>query len=137
MWSEVLGSRGPISRFRKAESGGATVEVVLWLPFFTLLMGIIVDLSLIFGGQSEILRIVQDSNRSLSVGKFLTIQEAQDYIEAEVVHLAPTASVTIKVVSGVIHTDVIVPARDLTATGLFRGFDDLNIVISAEHLTET
>jgi Flp pilus assembly protein TadG len=118
------------------ESGGATVEAVLWMPFFVFLFSLVVDASLVFGGQAEILRIVQDTNRGLSLGRYADIAAAKIHIETEIAELSPGAAVTVAVADGIITSFVVIPARDLTATGIFDGFADVNILVKAQHLSE-
>ncbi len=118
------------------ESGNASIEVVLWMPAFVLLFGLLVDASLLFGGQAQVLRIVQDTNRALSLGRFQTVEEAKVFISHKIATISPGATVNIDVQSGIITSTVVIPAGDLTATGIFDGFDNLNIVVKAEQLSE-
>ena len=59
-------------RFIRHDNGGVTIEAVLWMPVFVALLCLVADASLIFGRQAEVLRVVQDANRAMSVGKFGT-----------------------------------------------------------------
>lgn len=47
-----------VLRLARRDHGGATIETVLWLPVFALILGIVADTSLVFGSQAEALRIV-------------------------------------------------------------------------------
>ena len=70
----------PLNRFRSNEDGAATIEAVLWLPFFFMLFGALADVSMVFFNQSRLLRIVQDANRTMSIGRFTTTTQTQDYV---------------------------------------------------------
>lgn len=59
-----------LKRFRRDERGSATIEAVLWLPMFVIFFVMIADVSLVFFRQTEVMRVVQDGNRALSVGRF-------------------------------------------------------------------
>lgn len=118
------------------EDGGASVEAVIWMPFFLLLFAMVVDASLVLGGQAEVLRVVQDTNRAVSLGRYQDLDVARQHIEAEIVQLSNSALVTVEVVDGIITSVVVIPARDLTATGLFDGFADIDLVVRAQHLSE-
>ena len=59
-----------LKRFRRDERGSATIEAVPWLPLFVIFFVMIADVSLVFFRQTEVLRVVQDGNRALSVGRF-------------------------------------------------------------------
>ncbi len=118
------------------EDGNATVEAVLWMPIYMALFGMIIDVSLVFGGQSDVLRIVQDTNRAVSLGRFDSLEAAQANIETKILAISSSAIVTVEVIDGVISSVVVIPASDLTATGLFDGFADVNVVVRAQHLSE-
>ena len=64
--------RGALRRLLRAEEGSATVEVVLWIPFFLFLIALIADASLLFNRQAQMLRDVQNANRAYSVGRLTT-----------------------------------------------------------------
>lgn len=106
------------------------------MPFFLVLFAMVVDVSLVMGGQAEVLRIVQDTNRAVSLGRYQNLEDARQYILTEITPLSTNPTVTIDVVDGIITSVVVIPARDLTATGLFDGLADVDIVVRAEHLSE-
>lgn len=118
------------------ERGSATIEAVIWVPTFALLLGLIADTSMVFGAQARALRVVQDANRALAVGHFTTTTETQDYVASALSSLSPNAEVTTTVTNGVISTVLTMPVADLAATGLVSGFDDLQVTVAAEFLSE-
>lgn len=72
MFREVLFERvwrAQALRFLRAEQGASTIEFVIWVPVFALLLGLVADAALIYGGQARILRVVQDGNRAMSIGR--------------------------------------------------------------------
>jgi Flp pilus assembly protein TadG len=125
-----------VHRFIRSEEGAATLEAVLWMPIFLLLFGMVTDTSIVFGRQAEILRIIQDSNRSLAVGHFQTVQQAEDYITARVDVYSPDPVVNVSIAQGIISTSVSVPAVNLTATGLFDAINTLTITVGASQMSE-
>ena len=122
--------------FGRSEGGTATIEAVLWTPIFLILFGLVTDTSIVFGRQAEILRIVQDSNRSLAVGAFQTVQQAEEYITRKVEVFSDNTVVDVAINDGIISTSVTLPAADLTSTGLFGGFDSLTITVGASQMSE-
>lgn len=135
--------RASLSRLKKAWSrylgqteGAATIEVVIWVPIFALLLGLIADAALVFGGQARILRVVQDGNRAMSIGRVTDPDELEVQIASNLSDLSPRAVVTTTVPDGVISTTVVVPLADLTATGLVSAFDGLSLTVSAQHMAE-
>ena len=130
------GLREMLRIFAGEKHGSATVEAVLWTPVFLLLFGLLTDTSLIFGRQAEILRVVQDANRSLAVGHFQTVAEAQAYISTRVATFSKHSTVLVSIVNGIISSSVSMPATDLTVTGIFQGFSGLTISVVASQMLE-
>ncbi len=122
--------------FARREQGSASIEAVLWIPMFLLFFSLLTDTSLIFGRESEILRIVQDANRSLAVGRFQTIKEAQTYVNDKVAKFSPRSIVNVSIDQGIISTTVSLPATDLTITGLLDAFSGVTIAVSASQMSE-
>ncbi len=127
----------PRSAFLKREDGTATVEAVLWMPIFMVVFALMVDTSMVFNGQSKVLRVIQDANRNMSIGRFTTEQEVEDYINAELGKFGVSPKTT-KAVSGngVVLTLVTVPASQMQAIGIFSAILDLDIDVSAGHLLD-
>ena len=125
-----------VQTFGRSENGTATLEAVLWTPIYLILFGLVTDSSIVFGRQAEILRVIQDSNRSLAVGAFQTVQQAEDYITGRVQVFSTNTTVDVAIDRGIISTSVTVPAADLTSTGLFGAFDSLIITVGASQMSE-
>lgn len=136
MCSCSLGILNRIRSMIRQEDGGSTVEAVLWMPFFMLLFSMVVDASLVLGGQAEVLRVVQDTNRAVSLGRYPDLEDARAHIVSEIAPLTTGAVVSVDVVDGIITSVVQIPASDLTATGFFDGFANIDIVVRAQHLSE-
>lgn len=126
-----------LAEFGRKEEGTATVEFVLWLPVIAFLFGLIADTAMIFGGQAQVLRVVQDANRAMSIGLVRNVDDTQSMIRAGIVGIAPNASVATTVHAGVIRSTVSIPVTDLTATGLVDSFTDFNVTVFAQHLAES
>ena len=118
------------------ESGAATVEFVLWLPVMAAIFGLVVDTSIIFGDQSQILRVVQDVNRAVSIGHVRTSDDAEAMIMAAIDDVTPNASVETTLSNGIITSTVTIPVSDLSVTNLIDVFHDFNVTVSAQHLSE-
>lgn len=124
-------------RFCKDERGSTTVEVVIWTPIFILLFCLIVDATMIFGKQAEVLRIVQDANRATSVGRLVSTGDTETYIEGRIGHISPNATVSTVFESGVIVSTVTMPSSDLTATDFIDAFTTINVRVRSEQMSET
>ena len=128
--------RRSLLSFGRLQDGAATIEAVLWTPVFLILFGMVTDTSTVFGRQAEILRIIQDSNRSLAVGAFQSVQQAEDYVIKKVAVFSDNTTVAVAIVDGIISTSVSVPAADLTSTGLFDAINTLTITVGASQMSE-
>ena len=120
-----------------AEDGTATVEAILWIPVYALILTLIADVSMVFHNQAQVMRIIQDGNRQLSVGRLKTSAQAEDYITAALAGFSDNAQVSTNLSStGVINTSVLVPTSDLDSVGSWARLADINLVVSAQHLIE-
>jgi Flp pilus assembly protein TadG len=129
-------SKSRLERFCRSSYGGATIEAVLWMPIFVAILGLVADASIAFNRQALALRVVQDANRSMSVGRFTTEQQAEDFIVQRVRGFSPNATATTTVTAGIINSTVRLPAQDLRAIGLIPLLNGLALNVSAHHMAE-
>jgi hypothetical protein len=128
--------RGRAKRFTDDERGSATVETVLWFPFYIAMFTLVVDASMIFHNQTFVTRVIQDGNRAFSVGRLSGTEETQRFIRDRISGLSAGADVVTRLDSGIISTTVSVPVGDLDAIGWFAGLTGFDLVMSAEHYRE-
>jgi Flp pilus assembly protein TadG len=127
---------GYFKRFRRDERGSATIEAVLWLPLFVIFFVMIADVSLVFFRQTEVLRVVQDGNRALSVGRLAGAAEVEQFVKDRIAPMTTRAQVTTTVDSGVIDTRALVPVEDLVAVGMFNFLNGYDIAVQSSHYVE-
>lgn len=125
-----------INIFARDDAGSSTIEAVLWLPVFVAFFCLVADASFLFFGQNKAYRIIQDANRTMSVGYLDSADAVEDYVRGVLSDYAPHAIVDSQIDLGQITTEVLIPGRDLVATGLFTAFIDLDIVARATHYIE-
>lgn len=123
------------------ESGGATVEAVLWFPFLMLLLALIVDASLLFHRQAQMFRAIQDANRAFSVGLIETPEAVEQTLEALYAPISPNVEAvsvldTTTASTAIISTSMSVPARDINSIGLIAAFSDIRISAASQHYRE-
>lgn len=128
-----------LMKFLKDNDGAITVESVLWLPFYALFLVMIVDVSLMFNGQAQAQRTIQDINRLASSGYYTTEAEVEERARALLGHLSTnlTVDATIDTATGVISAKATMPASDLMAIGTIPTFADITIKVGARHLIES
>ena len=139
----ALGNLGRrLSSFLRHDTGAISVEGVLWVPIYGVFFALLVDVSLMFNGQSQARRIVQDVNRLASTG-YLGDEPAEIELASEaralasLSHLSAAAEVETTVVDNVVSIVATIPGSDLQATGFLSILSDIQIVVSAYHLVES
>lgn len=108
----VSGFPKPFRRFREDVRGSATVEAVLWLPLFFFILSLAVDASMLFYAHNRVLKVMQDVNRAVSVGRIKGTATA----EARILSLLsdyPSATAHTVIVDGIISSEVTVPATSV------------------------
>jgi Flp pilus assembly protein TadG len=120
------------------ERGAVTVDGILWVPVYGLFFALIVDTSLMFNGQSQAQRVIQDVNRLASWGYYRTETEVEDRSRAVLAHLTTNATIetTIDTANGTITTFASIPAADLMAIGMIARFANIQVTVGAAHAIE-
>lgn len=128
-----------VAAFLCNEKGAVTVEGVLWLPVYGFFFVLIADTSLMFNGQAQAQRVIQDLNRLASTGFYISEDEIEDRGAAVLSHLSADADVqvTIDTANGLISTVATIPAGDLMAIGLITKFSNITVTVTAQHIIES
>ena len=122
--------------FWKDERGTATVEFVICVPVFVMLLGLVVDTSLVFAGEAQALRVVQDANRSFSIGRIKTISETQTMIVDSLKSMSPGVTAVTVVNAGVITSTATMPAQELSSFGILNVYGSTKVKVTAQHMSE-
>jgi len=128
----------PFRRFLRGASGTMSVEAVLWLPMFLIMVIVIADTSLVFSRRAQALRIVQDANRGMSMYRLTSEAETMDYILSRIHQISPSAQAltTMDPTTHVIRSSLVIPLQELDALGFFSLFPKQAFVIVAYHMRE-
>ncbi len=70
--------RKRLNHFWNCDSGSFTIESVIWMPIFFILMALTMNLSMMFFSEAQILRVVQQVSRAHSLGLYKTDLEAEN-----------------------------------------------------------
>ena len=125
-----------IKYFAVCEKGSSTLEALIWVPIIVYLMSMIADFSFVFYGKANTLRLVQDSNRALSVGQVASTTEVEDLVRRGMADVSQDVAVTTTVDSGIIRTVVSLPATAFTAVHAVPGLSQMNITITSQQFLE-
>ena len=126
-----------LKRFRSREDGAATVETILWFPFFIFVFGLMVDVAMLFHGQAKVLLVAQHGNREYAIGRLATEADTANFVQTQLAAVDINASATMTEIAGVARTVVSVPATELQVLGFFTAFQGLNLTVTAEHMNES
>ena len=126
------GLRGFLSR----QDGSSSIEAAIWMPIFMGLILVIANTSLVFYGQSQAMRIVQDGNRAFSIGRFTTEEETEEFIVERLAVLTENPVVETVLHQGVIYTTVQLPVGDLAHIGNLGMFSEYNVAVASQMYVE-
>lgn len=121
--------------FRK-EDGSVSVEAALWLPLFMGLILLITNTSLVFYGQSQAMRVVQDANRAYSTGRLATEEEVRAFIAERLTPLTTEPIIETTVHQGVIYTTAQLPVEDLAHIGNLNMFSGYYVHVASQFFVE-
>ncbi len=129
------GKFGLLSAFRKAlrkrkdERGSVTVEFVLWVPVFMVIIALTVDVSSMFLRQSNMWQVARDTVRQISLRQRRTESSAIDYAVAHATYSGdvPTVIVEINTEQEFARVEIRVPIRTVGVFGVLNigGSNDL------------
>lgn len=121
--------------FRKEESGVATVEFVIWFPFYLMMLGLIGDATITFMNYNRMWDAARDTARRATVGEMdvaTAEQHASDYLPS---FISPNVTV-----DNTDPVDIVVsieaPLANLSFFGTFnlftQGYVSVNVVMRKE-----
>lgn len=127
-----------LHRFRKDEEGSSTLETVIWMPVFALVLAVVTNISLVFFQESQMLRVAHDANRAFSIGRMSGTSEAEAYVANNLAHLgSDDLTVNSSYSGGYITTRIQVPAVDLMPITFMRSkFSGMTITVSSSQVVE-
>ena len=126
-----------VRRFYHDEEGSFTIESVVWMPIFAILIAVIMNVSMVFFGESHMLRVVHDANQAFSLGRFEDELETETYILSKLDYMDAEFTINTTLNSGIISTILRAPATDLMPLNLMTSaFKTVDITVSAQQIVE-
>lgn len=108
-----------LRRFRRDEDGMASIDAIVWVPFFTLITLLGVDASVMMVNRGDMWRTAGETARLLSIGA-ITPAEAQTFANAYSIRGADYTVVINETVDSVSAT-ISVPISTVAITSWFAG----------------
>lgn len=131
------------------EEGSASIEALLWIPMFFLVLVLSVQVAMIATSQSRVMRIVQDGNRAYALGRLdanmvcTPGQEAdapstRAYIANAVNGISPRATITSRVncTAKTITSTVHMPFTDLSSFRVLPNSSTFRTTVWAQQVRE-
>jgi Flp pilus assembly protein TadG len=123
------------SVFKRNDEATVTVEFVIWVPVFVMILMLVVDASMLFVEQSNFWGIARDTARRVSINS-MTMAQADTWATAEAAFGSTTPDVTVANVSGNVRVTISTPFRNVDVFGIM-GLSGLNLVAQVTQRIET
>lgn len=131
----------------RREDGNVTIEFVILLPVMLLLMGVAMDISIMYYKKSQIHEAIQDITRLRAIGAISKDGDAQTYLDAllargfsdEAVASVSTdvSNPNVALLGPLVSTSVTVPLHDMQLLGFFSAIvGDTQVVIGDQQFYE-
>ncbi len=130
--------------FLRDETGSYTLEFVIWMPIFAILLAIVMNLSMIFYYESQMLRVTQDATRAYSLGRFIESAEdgtaeeqAEQYIQANLNFIGAPLDVQVTTVGSIAQATVTANAAEMMPFSLMSApFKLVEVGIMSNYIIE-
>lgn len=127
--------RRNVKRFREDENGAISVEFVLWMPVFLLVLMLITDATLVFSAEARLWSVTRDAARQMSIYQ-IDETSVEDYVAENAVGLNGDLTVTASATGPDIWVQVTMPIEDVSLFGVFSSLRDPIIAARVTQRTE-
>lgn len=84
-----------LKRFVRSTRGALTVEFVIWIPVFLVIMAFTADACKLYLTQADMWDVARDTARRMSTGQYCKIPDAQTYAQSQLLYpLSYTFTIT-------------------------------------------
>ena len=103
-----------LKRFRNDEKGTVTIEFVLWLPVFIIIMSLVINTTMLMQTQTMMINVARDASRQVVLAA-MTKAQAEEFARSSL----NNHSYNIEVVESaqVVTTNISVPFSDVVMFG--------------------
>ena len=129
--------RRKLRGYRDDEDGSHTIEFVLWVPIFILILSLVVDVCFLFLAQSRMFDVASDATRQLAIGR-KTPSEARQYAidNASFRGVTAGADASCGTTPGTCEVTITLPSRDVAVTGVLNFLATDNLTATVRQLEE-
>lgn len=128
-------SRRLPKRFVKDETGSVTIEFVLWVPVFVLILAITVDASILFLTQANLWSIARDTTRFMATG-LLSDVGAEAYALDRMAAWGANTTIIASRDANLVSLSMSVPISDVSPFNIVGSFTSGNIGIALDQHIE-
>ncbi len=126
-----------LGSFLRSEDGSFSIEAVIWMPIFAMLLAVIMNVSMVFFGESQMLRVVQDANRAFSLGRLADAEAVEQFVLTNLAYMDSTLTVKTLISGGIVSTELRAPATDLMPLNFMTAaFKNVNVAVNAQQIIE-
>lgn len=131
-----------IQRFARDEGGSVTVEAVVWIPFFVLVLLLIANTSFVFFSRAQAYRLIENANRKFSITMNSSDTQAEDYVKTRFAMLYPRSANNISLDTytnkgaGTVTTRLTYRARDVVMFNALNVLSGWTITVQASQFVE-
>ena len=123
--------------FRRDQTGGVSVEALLWMPFFFVLIFGIAELALVFHGHARALNVAQETNRGYSVGRFASTTDAANWAALAMSNYSDEIIVQTSRSDLIVTTEISIPAGDFSGNiGFLQFLQDFRVLATDQQVVE-
>jgi Flp pilus assembly protein TadG len=112
--------RARLIRFGREHSGSITVEFVIWIPVFLVIMGFIADATSLYLMQADMWNVARDTARRMTTGQ-LSAPAAQTYAASALLY--PNRPYTVTATQGTDDVvEISIPVQNASIFGVLAAF---------------
>ena len=103
-----------LKRFRNDEKGTVTIEFVLWLPVFIIIMSLVINTTMLMQTQTMMINVARDASRQVVLAA-MTKAQAEEFARSSLNN--HTYSIEVVESAQVVTTNISVPFSDVVMFG--------------------
>lgn len=114
------------------DGGTTTIEFVLWLPIFILILSLVIDVCFVFLGQAVMYDVASDAARRASICQDIAATQTYAEQKAEFLGATPTVTITDPPVNGAYTVTIQHNLEDIDVVGIlgFLASDTISAVVT-------